>query len=65
MLAEKVETREVFEATRRAGYTLFQGYYFRRPVVSSGTTLPAKHATYLRLLSELSRPDLTVLELEA
>ena len=65
MVAEKVETREVFEATRKAGYTLFQGYYFRRPVIQTGTTLPAKHAIYMRLLSELNRPDLTVRELEA
>jgi EAL and modified HD-GYP domain-containing signal transduction protein len=64
MLAEKVETREVFEATRKAGYTLFQGYYFCRPVLSSGTALPARHVTYLRLVSELSRPDITVLQLE-
>src|SRR5436190_5730542 len=65
MVAEKVETREVFEATRKAGYTLFQGYYFCRPIMTSGTTLPARHATYLRLLSELNRADLTVHELEA
>jgi c-di-GMP-related signal transduction protein len=65
MVAEKVETREVFEATRKAGYTLFQGYYFRRPVIRTGTTLPTKHATYMRLLSEINRPGLTVLELEA
>ena len=64
MVAEKVETREMFEATRQAGYTLFQGYYFRRPVISTGTSLPAKHAIYLRLLSELNRPTLTVLQLE-
>src|SRR5687767_5441039 len=31
MVAEKVETREVFDATRQAGYELFQGYYFCRP----------------------------------
>jgi EAL and modified HD-GYP domain-containing signal transduction protein len=64
MVAEKVETREVFDATREAGYTLFQGYYFCRPIIRTGTTLPAKHATYMRLLSEINRPDLTVRELE-
>jgi c-di-GMP-related signal transduction protein len=64
MVAEKVETREVFDATRKAGYTLFQGYYFCRPIIRTGTTMPARHATYMRLLSEINRPDLTVLELE-
>jgi c-di-GMP-related signal transduction protein len=64
MVAEKVETREVFDATRQAGYTLFQGYYFCRPIIRTGTTLPAKHAAYMRLLSQINRPDLTVRELE-
>ena len=31
MIAEKVETAEVVEETRRDGYRLFQGYYFCRP----------------------------------
>jgi c-di-GMP-related signal transduction protein len=65
MVAEKVETREVFDATRDAGYTLFQGYYFCRPIMRTGTTLPTKHAIYMRLLSEINRPDITVRELEA
>jgi EAL and modified HD-GYP domain-containing signal transduction protein len=65
MLAEKVETREVFEATKKAGYTLFQGYYFRRPVIQTGKALPANHAVYMRLLAELNREDLTILQLEA
>jgi EAL and modified HD-GYP domain-containing signal transduction protein len=64
MVAEKVETREVFDATRKAGYTLFQGYYFCRPIMSTGTTMPARHVTYMRLLSEINRADLTVLRLE-
>ena len=65
MVAEKVETREVFEATKKAGYTLFQGYYFRRPVIQTGKALPANHAVYMRLLAELNREDLTILQLEA
>jgi len=65
MVAEKVETREVFEATKKAGYTLFQGYYFRRPVIQTGKALPANHAVYMRLLAELNRENLTILELEA
>jgi EAL and modified HD-GYP domain-containing signal transduction protein len=31
MLAEKVETREQFQAARTMGYVYFQGYFFRRP----------------------------------
>jgi c-di-GMP-related signal transduction protein len=64
MVAEKVETRAVFDATRKAGYTLFQGYYFCRPIIRTGTTMPARHATYMQLLSRINDPDLTVLKLE-
>jgi c-di-GMP-related signal transduction protein len=65
MLAEKVETREVYEHMREAGYTLFQGYYFCKPVIQTGSTLPAHQMVYLRLLAALSKPDLGMLELEA
>jgi c-di-GMP phosphodiesterase len=43
LLAERVETEEVYEATRCAGFSLFQGYYFRKPetVASSGRTIDA------------------------
>ena len=64
MLAEKVESREVFERTRSAGYTLFQGYYFCRPVIQSGAALPSQQLAYLRLLAAMSKPDLTTAEVE-
>jgi EAL and modified HD-GYP domain-containing signal transduction protein len=64
LLAEKVESREVFERCRRAGYTLFQGYYFQKPVMRSGVTLPAQHTACLHLMSALNKPDITVAQLE-
>jgi EAL and modified HD-GYP domain-containing signal transduction protein len=65
LVAEKVESIDVYDQCRRAGYTLFQGYYFQKPVMRSGAALPAQHAACLRLLSELNRPDITVAKLEA
>lgn len=64
MLAEKVETREVFEHTRRGGYSLFQGYYFCRPQIQHGAALPAQQLAYLRLLAALSKPNLMTAEVE-
>ncbi len=32
-LAEKVETYDEFECARKIGCTLFQGYYFGKPVM--------------------------------
>ena len=60
MLAEKVESREVYEQTRDAGYTLFQGYYFCKPVIQMGAAIPAHQLVYIRLLAALSKPDLSM-----
>ncbi len=44
MLAEKVETREEFEWALKLGYNFFQGYFFARPAVLSGTEIqPRDH----------------------
>jgi c-di-GMP-related signal transduction protein len=64
VVAEKVETREVFEWAREAGCGLFQGYYFRRPEMRSGGVVPAQHATHLRLMAALNQPSLTTDRLE-
>lgn len=36
-LAEKIESEEAFEQAKRWGYTLFQGYYLRRPEILKWT----------------------------
>jgi EAL and modified HD-GYP domain-containing signal transduction protein len=65
MLAEKVESREVYEQSLAAGYTLFQGYYFCKPVIQMGAAIPAHQLVYIRLLAALSKPELSMQELEA
>ena len=64
MLAEKVETHEEFEWAQRAGYDLFQGYFFARPVIISGRQIPAVQATCLRLLRETQQKELDFKRLE-
>ncbi|MEE3191506.1 MAG: EAL domain-containing protein, partial [Pseudomonadota bacterium] len=39
-LAEKVETHEEFEHCKAAGYDLFQGYFFSKPVILFGRRTP-------------------------
>jgi EAL and modified HD-GYP domain-containing signal transduction protein len=63
LVAKNVDTRSVFEWTREAGCTLFQGYYFCRPETRSGGALSAHH-THLRLLSALNQPRVTMDDLE-
>ncbi len=64
MLAEKVETRGDFLAAREQGFVYFQGYFFRRPELVNTRDMPANRLSYLRMLQEVSRPDLNVDGLE-
>jgi c-di-GMP-related signal transduction protein len=55
MLAEKVETQEQYEQACAEGFTLFQGYYFCRPVLMRNREVPANrlfHFEILRLLNQ-------------
>jgi c-di-GMP-related signal transduction protein len=64
LLAEKVETREEFAAARKAGFSYFQGYFFRKPERIQAREIPKNGGTYLRLLQAISRPELDPLEME-
>lgn len=64
MLAEKVETRDEFLAAKKAGFTYFQGYFFRRPENLSTHEIPANQMNYLRMWEAVSRPELDIREVE-
>jgi c-di-GMP-related signal transduction protein len=64
MLAEKIETRAEFVRARDQGFVYFQGYFFRRPEMMNTRDMPANRMNYLRMLQEVSRPDLELPELE-
>jgi c-di-GMP-related signal transduction protein len=64
MLAEKVETRAEFVRARNLGFVYFQGYFFRRPEMMNTHDMPANRMNYLRMLQEVSRPELDVNGLE-
>ncbi|MCK4503276.1 MAG: HDOD domain-containing protein [Desulfuromonadales bacterium] len=53
MLAEKVETYEVYEQAKQMGYQLFQGYYFARPVIISRKDIPTNKIQFLRILKDI------------
>lgn len=55
LLAEKVETREMFEVCKRLGFTYFQGYFFRKPEIVEGRKLTSSQASRIRLLHELAQ----------
>lgn len=60
VVAEKVETVEVFERARTAGCSLFQGYYFCRPVTFSGRALPSNQIAQMQLVAALNRPAVSL-----
>lgn len=64
MLAEKVETQREFCRARDQGFVYFQGYFFRRPEMMSTRDMPANRMNYLRMLQEVSRPELDIPALE-
>src|SRR5271165_1732268 len=64
MLAEKIETQHDFLRAREQGFVYFQGYFFRRPEMMSTRDMPSNALHCLRMLQEVSRPDLDIKELE-
>lgn len=64
IVAVGVDTVQDFEAMRGVGCASFQGEFIARPKLTATSNLPANRATYLRLLSALQNPELSVIELE-
>jgi EAL and modified HD-GYP domain-containing signal transduction protein len=62
LVAEKVETREDYEQSRAEGFTLFQGYYFCRPVLVTKRKIPPPNRfLHLQLLHALKDDPLNLL----
>ena len=64
ILAEKVETREEFEAYKAMGFDYFQGYFLSRPEVIAQESLPTNRLVTLQLLAALQNPTIDVDEIE-
>ncbi len=59
MLAEKVETWEIYQDAIKMGYVYFQGYFFSKPTVMTSKDIPAFKLHYLQILKELQKSDLS------
>jgi c-di-GMP phosphodiesterase len=57
MLAEKVETYEIYEQCKALGFTLFQGYFFSKPKILLGKTLSRNEMSVINLLNKLNSPE--------
>ena len=57
LLAEKVESNDVFKVCKKLGFTYFQGFFFNRPEIIPGRKLSASQIVKVKLLKELSALD--------
>jgi len=64
LLAEKVETYEMLEFCKSAGFDLFQGYFLARPQIITGRKMTDNKQAVLQLMSALQDPDVPVEKIE-
>ncbi len=64
LIAEKVETPEMFREAMESGYPFFQGYFFSKPTILVGRDMPAVKLHYLQLLKEIHRAGVDFNNLE-
>lgn len=64
LLAEKVETYEMLEFCKKAGFDLFQGYFLARPKLITGKKITENKQAVLQLLSMLHNPDVALEKIE-
>ena len=50
LIAEKIETQEAYKTACGEGFTLFQGYYFCRPVLIKNQQIPANRISHIEIL---------------
>ncbi|MBA3004062.1 MAG: HDOD domain-containing protein [Desulfurivibrio sp.] len=63
LLAEKIETNEEFEAIKKLGFDLFQGYFFSHPQIVEGRDIPGSKLHYLQVLKVIQDEDYDFAEL--
>lgn len=64
LIGKRIETQEEFRRAKRAGYAMFQGFFFLRPQMVIARDLPASKLNSLRLLQESVAPELRYGEIE-
>jgi EAL and modified HD-GYP domain-containing signal transduction protein len=53
LVAEKIETQEEYKQACTEGFTLFQGYYFCRPVLMENRKIPANRISHIEIMQAL------------
>ena len=63
LVAEKVETQEEYVKARAEGFTMFQGYYFCRPVLLKNRKVPANRLSQIEILNLLHEDSYDLLKM--
>lgn len=63
LLAEKVETQEEFKQACDEGFTLFQGFYFCRPVLMKNRKVPANRLFQIEILQMMQDDEMDLRKL--
>jgi EAL and modified HD-GYP domain-containing signal transduction protein len=57
LLAEKVETHEMYDFCKLLGFTYFQGFHFCKPQLVTRKSIPANKFVVLNILEKLEKPS--------
>jgi EAL and modified HD-GYP domain-containing signal transduction protein len=60
LLAEKVESREVYETCKQIGFFYFQGFFFYHPDIVRGREIPGNRGALLELLGKIQDPYISL-----
>ena len=64
LIAEKVETPEMYDFCKKQNFDFYQGFYFCFPQVISHKNIPSNKLVVLNLIKELNNPDFDFFEIE-
>jgi len=64
LLAEKIETYDIYNFCFERNFSYFQGYFFCMPEILEKKSLPSNKLVILNLISKLQDPEITSDELE-
>jgi len=57
LLAEKVETQDMYNFCKTLDFDYFQGYFLSRPKIMKGRKVPANKMVVMKLIADLQSPD--------
>lgn len=64
VIADRVETQEVFSQMREIGFRYFKGYYFCKPDVMRRKTVPTSRVAVMELLARIQEPDVAMTRIQ-